>query len=124
MQQATKRHIVSLVLLAAADGLFFGATNPYQLPSICIIVGFILIALSIYAAARLLLYVVGKYWQVPAARLRRLSVAAGVLGGLLLAMQSIGQLTPKDVIALVPIMALAYFYFSYNRKHTPAKADN
>ena len=53
----------------------------------------------------------------PRAR-RRWQDALTMLGGLLLAMQSIGQLTLKDMLVIIPLVVILAFYLSYQRKET------
>jgi hypothetical protein len=37
-------------------------------------------------------------------------------------LQSIGQLTVKDVVALLPFVIIAYLYFGYGKKLAPERA--
>jgi len=43
-----------------------------------------------------------------------------MLFALLIAMQSIGQLTVKDMFAIVPLVAVLAFYLSYQTKQKQA----
>lgn len=99
--------------LLIADGLFFGLTNPVRLPSVVIIVGFLLVTLTIYTIIRSCLGVFVGYSNLSGQRAKRISAISSLLIGVIVAMQSIGQLTLRDIIATFPIIIVVYFYFSY-----------
>jgi hypothetical protein len=47
---------------------------------------------------------------------KRVSLTATALIAGLVALQSIGQLSAHDLAVVVPLVALGYFYFSYNKR--------
>ena len=104
-----------LISLIISDGLFFGLTNPTNVPSFMVIVGFLLLLLTMYG----LLYNFQKLLAVYApwlSRQRNLvsTLTAGL--GLVIALQSIGQLTVRDGL-LIPLAAIAlYGYFSLSKR--------
>lgn len=107
--------IVALLGLFLADGLYFALTNPRQGHTAVVIAGAALAILTIYAAAWVTARLLGMVFSL-APRSER--VIAAVLGtpimyGLL--MQSIGQLNAKDILAVVPLALVGYFYFAYGR---------
>ncbi len=55
-------------------------------------------------------------------RKRQARVLTGLVGGLI-ALQSIGELGPRDVLVLLPLALIAYLYVSYGKaERVPAMA--
>lgn len=105
--------------LIITNGLFFGLTNPNRVPSIFLMVGFALILMTLYWLVYNLQKMTAFYipWL---SRQKYLTVSIVVCLGMLLALQSIGQLTTRDTL-LVPLATLViYAYTSYGRKSTLA----
>jgi hypothetical protein len=106
------RHYLETIGLLALDIIFFTFTNTNTDPSYVIIIGFVLIFISAY-----LFFYYGlsflKLYGLPIRRKRRLATYLTVLVGALVALQSIGELTPKDVLVLVPIALIGYLYTGY-----------
>jgi len=46
---------------------------------------------------------------------KRISMLLGVSGGIAVALQSLGELTLRDVVVLTLLSGLAYVYMSYGR---------
>jgi hypothetical protein len=108
-------HQLSLVGCLFVDVIFCSITNPDNGSSYVLVIGFILLAVSLYFIIdRLLLFMslcgltIGKY------RHRLAICIAGVCMGLT-ALQSIGELTARDVMIFIPLSAILYVYFSYGR---------
>jgi hypothetical protein len=101
--------------LFIADVLFFGMTDPRRVVSSGLMLGFVLLVLSLYylllgvlAAARLYGLSFGRHK-------RRLALfMTGAASGLL-ALQSIGQLSPRDILVFGLLAVLLYAYFGYAR---------
>lgn len=104
MRRATTISCISAVLLL---GLLM-ATNPTSLPSWVLIVPFILLFATIWFIS------FSKFRSHDMSRLRsvRLSLVLAGLPVSLLLLQSIGQLTVRDIITILAFFALAYFYIS------------
>lgn len=83
-------------------------TNPTKLPSILLIVPFILIFTAIWT------YSFKLFQKSNVSKLRsvRLSLVLAGLPVSLLLLQSIGQLTMRDIITILAFFGLAYFYIS------------
>jgi len=109
------RHWPEAAGLLAAIGfglLFFALTDPKTVPSAFFIVGFGVLMVGLYC----LLKLIGRFSGLQA-RLRPFTYKTLLIGGtllptMLLALQSIGQLTPRDVVTLLVFFAGAYFYVS------------
>lgn len=107
-----------LAALVVLDGLFFSLIDPRRAPALVIIVGFALVVATWYVLIDLLLGLAERVVTFSPRARRRWQDSLTMLGGLLLAMQSIGQLTAKDLLAIVPLVAVLAFYLSYQRKET------
>ncbi len=112
LTQLTKRlHFWRIAGLFAADIILFGSTDPKEVPSFMLIVGFLLMAATLYYVLEAMLALL-KLYGLPLRNKRLLRIATMLISGLL-ALQSIGQLGIRDVIILGPLTALAYFYVTY-----------
>ncbi|HET6924587.1 MAG TPA: hypothetical protein VFH39_02045 [Candidatus Saccharimonadales bacterium] len=114
-----KRHSRSLwqlAGLAVLDAAFFGFINPTNAYAVVVMIGFLLLVATLYVVVDLLLALAERIVTFrPTTRYRlRLSITAFL--ALLIAMQSIGQLTVKDMAAIIPLVLVAAFYASYQRK--------
>lgn len=103
-----KKGIIVLILAATALLVLFLTTDPQKLPSILLILPFLVIF-------GLVFYLV-KWFSVKrgisAKRAVRLALLCAALPTLLLVLQSIGQLTIRDVATTALLFFLSYFYIS------------
>lgn len=102
----------SVLLLLIGDIAFFTLISPIKLPLALVAVSFLLVLLSLYVVfcfSYNILFSLG-YIQ---GRHRWLREAITLFIFLLLIMQSVGQLSGRDVLSLIAIAAVAYFYYSY-----------
>lgn len=101
--------------LIIIDSLFFGLTNPASVASLMLIVGFLLLMLTTYGLVYNFQKILAVYspWL---GRQRKLSVALTAGLGLIIALQSIGQLSARDGL-LIPLAVVAlYGYFSLSKR--------
>ena len=77
-----------------------------------LIVGFLLFSATAYYLFKGLLILLGLY-GVHIGHQKRFVVAATVVISGLIALQSIGQLGPKDVVVMIILALLFYLYTSY-----------
>lgn len=117
-----KRFIGLLLMTLVVDGLFFGLSNPVSAPSIFLIIGYVLAVLTLGIVVHLVLAVVNLY--IPGKRRisPQISQLVTVVLAIILAMQSIGQLSFHDLLAFLPIVLIGSFYVSYNRKRPAERA--
>lgn len=104
------RHTVVLVLLVGGGFMFLSVTNPRQLPLPLLVLPFIWVFCLIFYAVWL---ATGRIAGLQKGRRR--SILAGFSAALpviLLVFQSIHQLTIRDVILAISIVALVSFYMS------------
>ena len=111
------RRVYQMAGLILADFLFFGLTDPARAPSALFIVAFILVTLSLYHLFRGIISI-AKWYGVTSKHSKRAATVGAAGLGSLLALQSIGQLTVRDLAVMVPLVALGYFYFAYNKHAT------
>jgi len=114
-----KRHTPKLLRLATllvVDLLFFGLIDPRNAYALVVVGGFVLLVATLYVIIDLLLILLERVITLRPMTRHRLHTATTMLLALLLAMQSIGQLTVKDMAAIVPLVVVAAFYLSYQRK--------
>lgn len=102
--------------LIAADCLVFAFVDPTRASALWLGVGYILLGLTLLTLAMVLAQSVKSYgdaaYKAAGRFLRYAAVAAIVLIGL----QSIGQLTTRDIITFTPFLLIAYWYFGYNKR--------
>ena len=94
---------VSWTLLA----LMMLLTSPVHMPVSLLIIPFAILFIALYATLGLLL---SKYSKQPSQRVRRLSTAIAAIIVIAAALQSLGQLTARDVIVALALILIGYFY--------------
>jgi FlaA1/EpsC-like NDP-sugar epimerase len=115
MQKPNKK-IIAVAILVLADLLFFGRINPENSPSPLLFVAFALLAANFFvlwqAAIRAVELLLGRNQR----HKRRLAVIGAGISVVLLALQSIGQLTLRDIIAFTALCGLFWLYLSYYKR--------
>lgn len=111
MKILSNQRFWQLTALVGLNLVFFGLTNAATVASWLLMVGFLLATLNLYALFYLLAMIVRLY----GVRLERRKAAlhATLLVGSVIALQSAGQLTHRDMLVILPLVAMAYFYRSY-----------
>jgi hypothetical protein len=100
--------------LLLADLLVFGTMNPNDTASFMLIVGYMLFCANLYYLLDAVLGL-GRLYGIPLRHKKRVLRSAVVLIGGLVALQSIGQLSSRDILVLAPLSALLYLYIAYTR---------
>ena len=103
------RRIGALVTL---DVALFSTTDVTKVPSVVVMIGFILLALTIYYLFTGL-FSLGRFYGIEVKRQKPLVTYVTLVTAGLLALQSIGQLSQRDVLVLFPLAMLAYLYSAY-----------
>lgn len=106
MSQQKKRLLVFALLIIFTFG-FFSVVDPGQLPVAAILVPFLLIFFILYLGVRLIL---SNFFRLNSASERTISFALSTLPVLLLIIQSITQLTIRDVLITVGILVIVIWY--------------
>jgi hypothetical protein len=104
------------VALAMVDIAFFGLISPNS-SAFVIIPAFILVVLSIFVILTLIVAYVGKMFVVKPKNQKRIVFMSTATLGIIIALQSIGQLTVRDVATIVPLILVLYLYMSYTKSH-------
>lgn len=98
--------------IAAVTGsvllLFLLGTDPQQLPSVLLTAPFVLLFI---VTASLASFALGSL-QISRQKKTKLVVVVATVPVLLLVLQSLGQLTVRDVLAVTVLFGVAYFYIS------------
>jgi hypothetical protein len=101
---------------------FMVLSQPQKLPVLLLIVPFILLLIALMntwkVAVPLLYRLVGKRGRVSTARLRVAACGSVVL---LLVLQSLGQLTLRDVLTILAIIVIGYVYSGRSRPEQQGK---
>jgi hypothetical protein len=116
-----KRRLIRLLLLFVVDVTFFSLINPVKAYAVVIIIGYVLLVMTLYVLIDFLLALGERIIPFSHSTKRRIAQATTLVLGLLIAMQSIGQLTPKDVLAVIPLIIVLSLYFSYMFRRSPQK---
>jgi hypothetical protein len=114
MKASHKRHLKRLAAFFALDAVLFGASNPASAPSWLIFIGFIAFCVSLYYLIYALISASALY-GISVQRKRALSLYATLFIGVILALQSVGQLGPRDILVGMPLAVIGWFYNSYAR---------
>ncbi|MEO7364062.1 MAG: hypothetical protein ABIV43_00970 [Candidatus Saccharimonadales bacterium] len=109
------RTIIVASLVLAADLAFFNLTNPQTAPSALLIVGCLLLSVTVYGAIRLTLAAATVYGLPLLDQGRREARLLGGLIGLMIALQTLGELTLRDVVVLTLLGSIGYLYTTYGR---------
>lgn len=86
--------------------LFLFVTNPETVPPVLLIVPFVLLFISIAGFVPLLL------GRLAGRRVTKVGAVVAAVPVVLLVLQSLGQLTVRDMLAVVVLVSVAYFYIS------------
>lgn len=104
MKTSSKIAIASGALLL----LLLLFTDPSALPSAFLMVPFVLVFIALSAAVSRIMIMFG----LTISKARRVGYVFSSIPVLLLALQSLGQLTLRDVLVVLVFFVLAYFYVS------------
>jgi hypothetical protein len=117
------KHTVTLGAAIMGIGLLFVLTNPERLPSAVFIVLFVLLYVLFYSSIALvgLLMRRGGLVEWSVRHIRQTALTLACLPVFLLLLQSIGQLTVRDVLLACGLFALLYLYFGRLFVQDPAK---
>lgn len=99
------------------DGLFFGFIDPRKAAAPLLIVGFVLLSLSIYMTWQGFLKIftqAGLPFRSAATKLTGVTTSLTVI---VVALQSMGELTFRDLAVIMPLSLVAYFYLAYGRQN-------
>jgi hypothetical protein len=95
---------------------FFGFVSPLEGSSLLLFLGFGLLAIDMYLIIRGLLKLVALLTGYKWRHSRTFAVSGALIFIVLLSLQSIGQLSVRDAVAVVVVGSIFLVYSSYYRK--------
>ena len=101
--------------LFIVDLLFFGAVDPDKAPSFIFMVAFLLVSLTLYWLASSL-YQLAVWYGLPLKHRKRAVVTSTGVVMSIVALQSTGQLSVRDIVLVLPFVVVGYFYLSYQQR--------
>lgn len=110
------KHFWQTVCVCILDIIFFSKTNASKIAPFFLIVGFLLLVITCYELLYGLLSI-GRIYGLNVRYKQRLAIYLSGVAGLILALQSIGELTPRDVLVMLPLVTLGYMYGVYATSH-------
>lgn len=115
MKRFTKSDVLIPAGLLVADTMVFGGSDPQKVPSIMLIVAFLLLTATFYYLLRILIKAV-RWYGVKTRYPGRLAAVVTVVVAFIMALQSIGELTGRDILVLLPFVVIGYLYASFGSK--------
>ncbi len=113
----TKPHYWFAPLFIIIDIVFFGFTDPSKVSSMLLIIGFLLMAATLFAVLRLFARFLTLYGVPRQFANRFMGILSGA-GALCLALSSVGELSVRDIVVILPLAVLLYVYLFYTKaKH-------
>ena len=98
--------------------VFMLFTRPANMPVYILFIPFILLAFGVFSLWQLLVVIYthagGKKEGILSRRQRAAGIAVSLLAVVIVGLQSIGEMTPKDVVTVTLLAIGAYFYFVRN----------
>ena len=111
------RHLQICAALIVADCLVFTVVNPRQASAPWLIVGYLLLGMTFFGLAGLLASSLKGYGERTQKLGRRFLRYGAAIVAALIGLQSIGQLTVKDIATLLPLALIVYFYLGYGKTY-------
>ena len=112
----SSQHTVRLLLLIGVDVVFFSVIDPRNAASFVVVVGFLLLLATIYALLQVCMEQIGQRLGLSKDNSKKLVLLLTVFLGVVVGLQSIGQLSLRDLLAITPLIIVLYFYLSYFRQ--------
>jgi hypothetical protein len=106
------KHFWQAIAVLIGDIVFFSSINASQVAPFVLIIGFVLLLLTCYVLIYGLLSI-ARLYGLPVRYKKQLAIYLSGVAGLIMALQSIGELSPHDVLVLLPLATLGYVYGVY-----------
>jgi hypothetical protein len=105
-----------VLAIIVIDAVFFTETNASSVAPIVLVLGFVLLMLTSYELLYGLLSL-AKIYGLPVRHKHHLSLYLSAVMAVVIALQSIGELTARELIVLIPLVVLVYIYSVYLVAH-------
>ncbi len=112
-----KKRLLIVIITLVVDGLFFTLTDPITMNSAFLILALFIFGISIYIFLDNALFLINGAGLKIRNRLK-LALYLSIIITILVSLQTIGQLTIRDVLVIVPLTLVMYFYINYVRPKT------
>ena len=106
------RHFWQALVVLIADVAFFTRTDASKIAPFLLIVGILLLAVTCYELMYGLLSF-ARLYGLPIRHNKRLAVYLSGTLVVIVALQSIGELTTRDILVLLPLATIGYIYGMY-----------
>ena len=113
--KSKKARIITLLLVL--DGLFYGLTNPFSLNLLVLMLGILLFSINVFIFIYFLIllgYKFGYFIKNPI----KLSFIVTLVGTLIISLQTLGQLSAKDIVVASILGVLVYLYLEHVHPRT------
>ncbi len=105
-----RRAALKPAIAVLAGLLFFSFVSPTAVPLVMLVVGFIMLGVLLYGSLKILLLITGLNERLRVSRRRAIVLLGVCLPLLLIMLQSIGQLTIRDIVTLGGLFVVGVFY--------------
>ena len=112
MENYKKKRILNIISLLVLDGLFYGISNPNSVNLVVLMFGVLLLALNIYIFS-LYLLLGSKRFGFQVKNANKFSLILTLVISLIVGLETMGQLSLKDVVVAGIFGLLVYFYLAY-----------
>ena len=110
IKTASTHKVLQIAALLLADTIFFIVNDPSHLSLILMILGWILIGITVYMVCLYGVRISLRAGLIKDQKRINPVLLSGVIY-LVLVLQAVGQLTLRDIAALLPLMIIGYLYF-------------
>ena len=101
--------------LLALDSAFFSVTDPHKVTAVVLFVGFLLLTATVYLCLQQLVSVAKLYGLPFSQHGRRIALFGTGVAATLIGLQSMGELSRRDLLVTVPMAIILYVYLSYGK---------
>ncbi len=120
-----KQKLIQTSIIWGLLGVYMMVSSPDKVPVLALIVPFVVLFFALYSTWQLISTLIAAYILTAKVPKRHSKVGAVFAGALvmLLVLQSLGQLTIRDVLTLAAIVVLGYLYLHRTRFNIPSSSN-
>ena len=108
-----KYRSIVLPLFILLQVIFFSSINPFSAEAFILFMGIFLIICDLYLLINQTLIFLSKEFMFIKLRRKKLTIVVTSIGALLVMLESLGQLTFKDIIVIIMLALIVYWYTWY-----------